>query len=57
MNKKKCVKVYMDDDVLSQVKEVADYNCCSVSAVIRSALHFYLYRLLDDFEIPKDFEA
>lgn len=51
---KSCVTIYLDDDVLAQVKEVADYNCRSVSAVIRSAVDSYLYCLHDDSECNDD---
>lgn len=51
MSLKACVTVYLDDDVLMWVKEVADLNCVSVSSVIRDAVRNYRLAL-DDDEYP-----
>lgn len=47
---KSCVNVYLDDDVLDWVKDVAYINNISVSAVIRNAVQNYRLYLDDDEE-------
>lgn len=50
MSIKACVNVYLDDDVLDWVKDVAYLNNISVSAVIRNAVRNYRLALDDDEE-------
>lgn len=50
MSIKACVNVYLDDDVLDWVKDVAYINNVSVSAVIRDAVRNYRLALDDDEE-------
>lgn len=51
---KSCVNVYLDDDVLDWVKDVAYINNVSVSAVIRDAVRNYRLALDDDEEVQEE---